>query len=240
MFIGDSYRVPGKVQITYALIALNFLSFFVVTYRMNSSVVLGMGGIIPAEWFGSTVSFSASRPPEIVTLFWSFFLHGSWLHVILNMSFLYLFGPNLEARMGRLNFLLFYLSCGGAGALLQVGYNSHSTVPIIGASGAISGLLGAYFVLFRDHFFRVDFGKHAQRDLIFPIFLLILFWLVSQILHGIVPLLFKSTETFEPIAYFAHIGGFLCGFFLARSMKPHDENTKSRFRVFNGGRKKTG
>jgi membrane associated rhomboid family serine protease len=222
--------------VTYVLIFINALSYYVVFYRMIPTDVFAMGGLIPSEWFGSMVPFAAHRPPEIICLLWSFFLHGGLLHLLSNMAFLYLFGPNLEARMGRWLFLLFYFSCAGAGASFQVLYDPSSTAPIIGASGAIAGLLGAYFVLFRDHFFQIDLGHVFSRSLVFPIYSLILFWFLLQIINGVSPLLLHAGD-FEPVAYFAHIGGFMCGYILARRQKNQGSlSGKRKFRVFQGGK----
>lgn len=236
-FIGDSYREPGKVQVTYALIAVNCLSFFVVFYKMDPNQVFSIGGIIPSEWFESTVAFSAHRPPEVISMIWSFFLHGGWLHLFFNMFALYLFGPNLEARMGRLNFFLFYLSCASAGALFQVLQDAESQIPIIGASGAVAGLLGGYWVLFRDHFIRIDFGKRAKKDLIFPVYTLILFWVILQVVNGFFPGHFLKGGKVQSVAYFSHIGGFVCGFFLTYYQTPKDKKSQPRFRVFTGGKR---
>lgn len=235
MFIGDSYRVPGKVRWTYILIALNLISFYVVMYRMNATEIFAVGGIIPAEWFGPSVPFSDQRPIEVISLFWSFFLHGGWAHLLLNMFFLYLFGPNLEAKMGGLHFVLFFFSCASSGALLQVLYDMESVIPIIGASGGVAGLLGAYFVLFKDHFILIDLGTRARQNLVFPFYIIILFWLISQVVHGLFPLLLKGPDQFQPVAYFAHIGGFACGYLLARNMISNPKSA-SRFKVFRGGR----
>ncbi|PIE01831.1 MAG: rhomboid family intramembrane serine protease [Acidobacteria bacterium] len=233
-FIGDSYREPGRVEVTYALIFLNILSFYVVTFKMGANVVFPVGGVVPSEWFGASFSLAEQRPPEIISVLWSLFLHAGWMHLILNMLMLYLFGPNIEARLGRLNFLLFYLSCGSAGALFQVIRNVESQVPIIGASGAIFGLMGGYFIFFKDHFFRVDFGKRAKRDLIFPVYIVILFFIIIQVTQGLSPI---QSNSIEPVAYFAHMGGFVCGAFLAFMHPSRKAETNRPFRVFRGGKR---
>jgi len=201
------------------------------------------GGVIPAEYlypemlqqfsFGhgaNTLGIADVRPPAIVTLFWSLFLHANFLHLLMNMFFLYHLGRNVEAHMGSVRFLFFYLTCGVAGMLAQVVYDLDSLAPIVGASGAISGLIGAYLILFPDHDFRLTLGSYHSRyrDFVMPFKGLLLIWILNQLL-----LLVPSGNEVQSIAVFAHLGGFACGLILARSKSDRTKN--KRFKVVLGG-----
>jgi len=137
------------------------------------------------------------------------FLHGSWMHVIGNMWILWLFGDNVEDKMGKARFLLFYLLCGLIASISHYAINPLSQVPVVGASGAVAGVMGAYFLMFR---------QAKVLTYIPPIFLLNLpawiylgFWALSQLYYG----LFQSYHQGQ-IAFWAHIGGFAAGMILYR------------------------
>jgi membrane associated rhomboid family serine protease len=149
-------------------------------------------------------------PPILVTLITSMFLHGGFLHVGGNMLFLWIFGDNIEDVMGHFGFLLFYLLCGVAGGLTEIMLHRSSLVPIIGASGAISGVMGAYIVLFPRGMVRVA-TLLVIIPLIFrlPAILVIGMWFVIQALSGYATLGMDQVET--GTAFFAHIGGFVAG-----------------------------
>lgn len=151
--------------------------------------------------------------PVLVTLFTSMFLHGGFLHIGANMLFLWIFGDNIEDAMGHFGFLLFYILCGLIAAVAQVLIDPSSRVPIVGASGAISGVMGAYLVLFPAGLVRV-----ATIFIIIPIFfrlpaiIVIGLWFFIQLFSGYASLGIGSVQT--GTAYFAHIGGFLAGVLL--------------------------
>ncbi|HEX9148849.1 MAG TPA: rhomboid family intramembrane serine protease [Thermoanaerobaculia bacterium] len=167
-------------------------------------------GIVPArythpEWARS-VGFPSSYWPFVTSMF----LHGGWLHVIGNMWALWIFGDNVEDRMGPLRFLLFYGICGVAAGLVHLLTNTGSTVPAIGASGAIAGVMAAYFILF----------PRARIVAMFPIvfwpvffevpaFLYLGFWFFVQFFSGATALV--SPERASGIAWWAHVGGFATG-----------------------------
>ncbi len=233
--IRDSVRVPGKVQVTYVLLLLNLLSFLAVG-AMNTAAVLHVGGVIPAVFFDPSVlepDLLEARPHGLVTVIWSQFLHKGWLHLLSNGISLFIFGPNVEARMGRARFLFFYLSCGAFGMLCQVIYSPASTVPIIGASGAISGLFGAYFALFPDHFIRITVGnmRRDYRDFVIPVKVVLLVWLISEIFNSLMP----YPEEVQGVAYFTHLGGFFCGWLIARGRGNLGSSSRN-FKIFTGGR----
>ena len=165
-------------------------------------------GLIPANLLGNTDPSSATPAiPATITMFTSMFLHGGWMHLIGNMLYLWIFGNNVEDSMGHGRFVLFYLACGVAAALAQALPNPDSMIPMIGASGAISGVLGAYLLLF----------PHARVMVLLPLGIYIRmvqlpamwvlgFWIVLQVINSI------ATEARGGgVAWGAHIGGFVAG-----------------------------
>lgn len=255
----DSFRIPGRTRWFKLLILFNIISFAAthwysqrtapVVMPANAELFLIGGGVIPAEYlypeqleevivdFGPAAGLTLSqlRPPALMTLFWSLFLHANFLHLLMNMFFLYQLGRNVEAYMGSMRFLLFYFSCGAAGMLAQILYDLDSLAPIVGASGAISGLIGAYWMLFPDHDFRLTIGQyHKQyRDYVLPFKTLLIIWILNQVL-----LLIPDQQEIQSVAVFAHLGGFACGLLLARSRE--DRNRRKRFKVVTGGQQEAG
>ena len=153
---------------------------------------------------------------QITSLFTSMFLHGGWLHLILNMIFLWVFGRNIEDLIGSARFLLFYLLCGLLAAVVHVIFNAYSTIPTIGASGAIAGVMGAFLVKFpRARIVTLVWIIVFVTVLEIPAPLLLLFWFASQFLSG-VGSLGENDYTGGGTAYFAHIGGFIAGMLLIR------------------------
>jgi membrane associated rhomboid family serine protease len=152
----------------------------------------------------------ARIPPEL-SVVTSMFMHGGWMHIIGNMLYLWIFGNNIEDRLGHVRFVLFYLLSGAAAALAQSLANTHSEVPMIGASGAIAGVLGAYMVLFpRAHVLvLVPLGFFTQL-LRLPALLVLGFWFVLQFLQGGL----MAPGEGGGVAYLAHIGGFVAGIVL--------------------------
>ena len=149
-------------------------------------------------------------PPILVTLITSLFLHGGFLHIGANLLFLWVFGDNIEDAMGHVRFLLFYLICGIAGGMTEILLDRDSLVPIIGASGAISGVMGAYLVLFPRGMIRVaTFLIIIPLIFRLPAIVVIGFWFVVQALSGYASLGMDTVE--GGTAFFAHIGGFVAG-----------------------------
>jgi membrane associated rhomboid family serine protease len=166
-------------------------------------------GVVPTVLFGndSLPPGIARIPPELAILT-SMFMHGGWMHIIGNMLYLWIFGNNIEDTLGHVRFALFYLLCGVAAALAQSLINTHSEVPMIGASGAIAGVLGAYLVLFpRAHVLvLVPLGFFTQVMRL-PALLVLGFWFVLQLFEG--GLMARGAE--GGVAHWAHIGGFVAG-----------------------------
>ena len=194
--------------VTVSLIVLNLLVFYYqISLGQNGmEQLIYVLGMVPAN-YQHQVPLLAYLP-----FLTSMFLHGSWMHVIGNMWILWLFGDNVEDRMGRGKFLLFYLLCGLIAGLTHYFINPLSPVPVVGASGAVAGIMGAYFLMF----------KHA-RVLTFvpPFFLFNLpawiylgFWALTQVYCGTAGLVGSSCQQ---IAFWAHIGGFAAGMVLHKS-----------------------
>jgi membrane associated rhomboid family serine protease len=187
--------------VTYALIAINVLVYFLIELPAADIERFIMNwGTVPSE-------ILAGR--GLVTLFTSMFLHdpSSILHLASNMLFLWIFGDNVEDAFGHVLFLVFYLVCGVAASLAQVLVSSGSSVPGIGASGAIAGVMGSYIVLFGGNRIRVLLGRAITTV---PSYVMIGLWIVLQFVSG-----FGTVgETGGGVAYWAHIGGFVAGLLL--------------------------
>jgi membrane associated rhomboid family serine protease len=180
-------------------------------------------GVVPCVLTGVHSQFDVCPPTSsspLLSLITSMFVHGGFLHIASNMLYLWVFGDNVEDSFGKLGYTAFYLVAGIAAGLAQVFINPSSSVPSIGASGAIAGVLGAYIVLF----------PHAQvRTLLFlgpfitfprlPSVLMIGFWFVTQILSGLASL-GVTTEQQGGVAFWAHIGGFVAGVVIALLFRP--------------------
>ncbi len=205
----DSTPSRSFPVITVILIIINFLIFIMEMAagpRVLNDLVY-IFGLVPA-YLNEQISLTAYYP--LVT---SMFLHGSWMHVIGNMWILWLFGDNIEDYMGSSRFLVFFLLCGLAAGLTHYFINPNSDIPVVGASGAVAGVMGAYFLMFR----------HAKiLTYIPPIFLLNLpawiylgFWALSQLYCGTADII--SANSCGQIAFWAHTGGFAAGMILYRA-----------------------
>ena len=176
-------------------------------------------GMIPARLFGyADISPSLEVIPAWATMLTSMFMHGGWLHLGLNMLFLWIFGDNVEESMGHVRYLIFYVACGIAAALAQALINPGSTIPMIGASGAISGVLGAYVLLHPRATVRVliILGIFVTMAHL-PAMIVLGIWFATQILSG------ALTPVGQPgVAFWAHIGGFVAGMVLVPLFKKRD------------------
>jgi membrane associated rhomboid family serine protease len=154
----------------------------------------------------------AGAPPPWLTIFTSMFLHGGLFHVGGNMLYLWIFGNNVEDAMGRLRYLLFYLVCGVAAAVAQYLSSPHSPVPMIGASGAVSGTLGAYLLLYPHArvWTLVIFG-FFWRLVPVPAVIVLGFWIVVQVLNGLITFGGGGAGAGGGVAFLAHVGGFVAG-----------------------------
>jgi membrane associated rhomboid family serine protease len=199
---------------TVALIAVNVAVFvFELTLPRYGLTLEGFylrAGLVPYEVVNRVDVPPDGLVPIWGTVFTSMFIHGGWLHIIFNMLYLWIFGNNVEDCMGRARFVAFYLICGIAAAATQVVVRPESLVPMIGASGAISGVLGAYVLLFP----RARVLAVIPLIIFFPVFMLpawalLLAWFALNLLQA------TSTIGAEAgVAYFAHVGGFVAGLLL--------------------------
>jgi membrane associated rhomboid family serine protease len=169
-------------------------------------------GVIPATLLGGErLPTELYLIPPWLTVLTSMFLHGGWLHLIGNMLYLWIFGNNIEDALGHVRFVLFYVVCGAAAALAQSALDVNSTIPMIGASGAIAGILGAYAVLYpRAHVLVLLPLGFFSQIIRLPAMLVLGFWFVLQFLQG--GLAAPGGE--GGVAYWAHIGGFVAGLVL--------------------------
>jgi membrane associated rhomboid family serine protease len=170
---------------------------------LGESVPLGHGMVCAVD----------NDPINIWTPLISMFLHGSWLHIGFNMLFLFVFGRAIEDSMGRVRFVTFYLICGLVAAATHIAFNATSPVPTVGASGAISGVMGAYLVLYPRAWVRMFFIIFIVR---FPAWLVLLWWFMAQALAGIQQLNQINPDASDTVAVWAHVGGFVCGAILAK------------------------
>jgi len=208
--IGDVNKSYTRPWITYLLIIINFLVFLYeesLPYMELNSFIYHYG-FIPQRFLHALNNGNILS--AFVPVFSSMFLHGGWEHIIGNMLYFYIFGDNVEDRCGHLRFLAFYMLSGIGATAVHFLSDPHSPIPAVGASGAISGLLGAYVLLFPQAQIRtlVIYGFFLRLVLV-PAFLYIGFWFLMQLLFAMLP-------TYMGIAYWAHIGGFLTGLILIK------------------------
>ncbi|MCL5677633.1 MAG: rhomboid family intramembrane serine protease [Firmicutes bacterium] len=206
----DSTRSRTTPWVTWLLIAANVLVFlYELGLRPKEQAVLSViYGVVPARY--SLPGFPAGPAGLFLPLVTAMFLHGGWLHLLGNMIYLWVFGDNVEDRMGHGRFLTFYLLVGLLANLAHIYFNPLSEVPTIGASGAIAGVLGAYFISFpRARVLTlVPIGIFLTAIEV-PALLLLLFWFLLQLVSG----LFAGPA--QTVAWWAHVGGFIAGAALA-------------------------
>jgi membrane associated rhomboid family serine protease len=200
----DTQKSYSKPVVTVVLIVINILVFLyefsLDEYQLNQFIA--QYGLVPDHF-------------AIANIFTSMFLHGGWLHVLGNMWFLWIFGDNIEDILGHGKFLLFYLLCGVAAALLQVYFNYDSRVPMVGASGAIAGVMGAYMVKFpRARILTFVFIIFFIYTFEVPAWLMLIYWFVLQIFGGFGTIGAAQYGQGGGTAFFAHVGGFIAGMVL--------------------------
>lgn len=209
----DTIRSRSFPLVNTGIILVNILVFlFEASLGPEVIRLMRIFGVVPARFLTHT------NLVQFITLFTSMFLHGGWAHIISNMLALYIFGDNVEDRMGHLRYLVFYLLCGFVAGLVHIYFNPLSRVPTVGASGAISGVLGAYLVLFPTS--RVI---TLVPFLFWPIFVEIPavfylgMWFISQLLNGAFALAASGfVQAYGGVAWWAHVGGFVAGLALVR------------------------
>jgi len=223
--IGDRNPTRTVPFVNYLLLAVNGLVFV-----WQTMVVHGGGEAWLVPGYGLVPTRVVYDPGgEAFTFLTSMFMHGSWLHLGGNMLFLYIFGDNVEDAIGHGRYTLFYLACGLAAGLAQILTDTHSTVPMVGASGAIAGVLGAYLVLYPQAPITVlnppPLGFFLGFFIVVPAWVVVGLWFLYNLMSGV-----GSLGRLENggVAFFAHIGGFVAGlllvrpFHLGRPRAPHN------------------
>jgi rhomboid family protein len=201
--IGDDNSARRSVPyVTYALIAINVLVFF---------LELQNGDTFIQEWAFIPARFSADPTANLPTVFSAMFMHGGWLHLGGNMLYLWIFGDNVEDRFGHVKYLFFYLLAGIAATFAQYFMMPEATVPNVGASGAIAGVLGAYILMFPRARINVLLGRSVVA---MPALVVLGFWIALQLVSG-VGTIARTDADVGGVAYMAHVGGFVAGFLMA-------------------------
>jgi membrane associated rhomboid family serine protease len=207
------YSTP---YVTYFLIALNLVIFFFEWTLDPKSLkaLIFQFGIVPAH----LTAFLAGSPKYpliavVLPFFTSMFLHGGWMHVIGNMWFLHIFGDNIEDYLGHFKYLVFYIVCGVLAMGAQVLSDPRSTVPALGASGAIAGVLGAYFLLYPGARVLTWFFVFV---IWVPAWLILGYWFALQFLSGAATSLAYEGHGMGGVAFWAHVGGFVAGMVLIK------------------------
>jgi len=230
----DENPTTRPAVVTVAIIALNVLAWLFIegagAGRSVDAAVCNYG-LIPGEVLqrvapGTGVEMapgmicSVDSSPHYWTVLTSMFMHGGWMHLIGNMVFFWVFGNNIEDAMGHVRFAIFYILCGVAAAATQVLITPSSTVPMVGASGAISGILGAYLLLYpRVRVHACVFLGFYVTSIAIPAFVMLGYWIVLQVLSSLSSLGARATGG---TAFFAHIGGFIAGLVLIRLFARRD------------------
>lgn len=199
--------------ITYFLIALNVLIFLfevsLAPTQRNDFVY--QYGVVPRDAMDAVQgAFGASLPGAVVSMFSSMFLHASFIHLLGNMWALWIFGDNIEDHLGHFRYLLLYLASGVFASVLHVAFNQTSQVPSVGASGAIAGVMGAYFLLFPSA--RVLTITPVFIFVWLPAWIMLGYWFVAQFLSGAATSIARTSATSGGgVAFWAHVGGFIAG-----------------------------
>jgi membrane associated rhomboid family serine protease len=233
----DSIRIPFAPLTAYFLIAINAAVFLYQDSldRPDANAFLVHYALVPRRYFDPAwAQFNGLNPHDYLPLISGTFMHGGWLHLILNMWTLFIFGRSMEGRIGHLGFLSFYLVCGITASLAHAYFNKDSTVPALGASGAIAGVLGGY---------ALTFPRARVTILILIVFIPLFFkipalgyaliWFVFQFMQGFIDLVSPSMGS--GIAWWAHIGGFIAGLILIPLWRfgpdrTYDEDGRARLR----------
>lgn len=205
----DHNPSPKKPVITVLLIAANLYGFFRELLAPDLENFIREYALIPAS-----VDFGS--PAALFPFLTSIFLHAGWFHLLSNMWFLWIFGDNVEERFGKIKYLLIYLLSGVIAGAAQYAVSAGSAVPMLGASGAVAGVLGAYLVFFPRH--RVDTLVPIfffVQIIPLPAYIMLGYWFITQIFAGVGSLAVQTAAS-GGVAFFAHVGGFIAGVFFAK------------------------
>ena len=224
----DRNPTSSTPVITVALVVVNVLCFFyeLSLGEFGLQQLVFTFGMVPARVVVFPTAVHISFGDAFMPLFTSMFLHGGWLHLLGNMWFLWIFGDNIEDRLGHFRFLLFYLLVGLGAGLVHTLFNLTSTLPAIGASGAVSGVMGAYLILFPGSRVLTLIPAFFLFTVELPAFVMILYWFFIQLVSGWATTLMPVAQR-GGVAWWAHVGGFLVGIGLLYVFRP-----RQRKRVF--------
>ena len=209
--ISDTKHDRGGIPIfNLTLVAITIFVFYTQFTSRDTNALINAYSLIPKN-----INFLDIE--SLLPFVTSIFLHGGIFHIASNMWFLWIFGDNIEKELGPIKFLMLYLISGIAGSFLQYILNPTSPIPMIGASGAVSGIMAAYLVMF---------PKHTIKSFVFIVFLITIvnipaifyigYWFLLQLLNGVVNLPGKFQSDQGGVAFFAHVGGFIMGLILAK------------------------
>lgn len=212
----DTTKSHSFPFINITLITINILIFlYEQSLGDNLYEFIYQYGLIPTVLFSKS---DLTLTDRLLPFLSSMFLHAGWMHIIGNMLFLYIFGDNVEDRMGHLKYLAFYILTGFIAAFFQIATNLSSQIPMVGASGAISGVLGAYLLFFpKSKILTLVFLVIFVQLIRLPAVVFILFWFAIQLLSGIGSL--SLSDSMGGVAFWAHIGGFIGGVIIAKSFQ---------------------
>jgi membrane associated rhomboid family serine protease len=225
--------VPSRTMpiVTVVLIALNLLVFvYQLLLQLGDAPDTAAGppafvlefGLIPCRITGHCGG-AADFPSPVATVFTSMFLHGGLFHILANMLYLWIFGDNVEDTLGHGRFVLFYLGAGAAAAMTQAVVNPASEIPMIGASGAVSGVLAAYLTLFpRAGILTLVVFGFFTRLVRIPAVIVLGLWVAVQVVTGLIT--FNDAAADRTVAWFAHVGGFGAGLALLFLLRPRSAN----------------
>lgn len=219
-FSADDAPDPTRAfpVVTIGLIVVNFLFFFyelaLSTQGTQLDTFINSYSLVPCEYTRHCALYPGTPSPFWITLFSSMFLHAGWAHILGNMLFLFVFGLHVERSMGRLRYIAFYLICGLGANALEIVAASGSNTPGLGASGAISGVLAGYVLLYPASHVRTLIGLGFFFWIArIPAWVFIGIWFLMQLIYGAASI---SNVNAGGVAYSAHVGGFITGLLLVR------------------------
>jgi membrane associated rhomboid family serine protease len=225
----DNIPSATTPYVNYGLMAVNFLVFgWELSWGPHLPLLVDALGFVPARFLGLLGAGGRDWPVLVIPLFSALFLHRGWFHIIANMWFLFIFGDNVEDILGHGRYLLFYLVCGAGANLVYLMFAPTSTIPLIGASGAIAGVMGAYFTLFPGArvltlFIIIIFPLFFEL----PAYFFLGLWFLLQFFYGSFTLAYLPAQQ-GGVAWWAHVGGFLIGILLLAGLMP--DRVRQRFR----------
>lgn len=212
----DDVKSQSTPFVNYTIIGLNIVVFiYELMLGPQLQDFIMNYGMVPQRFFYFLENPSGNLFMLVFPFFSSVFMHGGFFHIIFNMLFLFIFGDNVEDSMGHLRYLIFYLLCGIGATFIHILFNTSSPIPSIGASGAIAGVMGAYLILHPKAkvLTLIPLGFFIRIVYIPAIFFLVL-WFILQLFSGVASIGVSAYQNAGGVAWWAHIGGFVCGLLL--------------------------